>query len=143
MKKLNKGYTFRNSKTNTVAPIDRVPSNVPLNKIDDTRSPFRIVFAIIMVLIIVVSLLRLTGGIGSGNALTFTGFLDYLSTLDFNSVDFNILKLTLDGGWGAFDFIRVFINFTLSFWNFCVTICQVLINVAVFVFNIGKWIFVA
>lgn len=144
MKDLKKGYTFRNSKTNIVSHIDRLPTKSINSSSASLTSfnPLKFVLGFILLSILFVALFRMTGNIGSGQPLTFTGFLEYLSSLDFGSVNLSIANVSLTDDWGIFNGFRNFINLLLGAFNFMLTITSALVNVVIFLFNIFKFIFI-
>lgn len=142
MKDLNKGYSFRNSKTNIVAHIDRVPTKSTVNTELSSFNPLKFVLGFILLAILFIAIFRLTGNIGSGTPLTFTGLLEYLSTLNFDTVNLNISNVSLVDDWGLFNPLRNFINLILGGFNFALSITSALINVVIFLFNIFRFIFI-
>lgn len=114
------------------------------NHIDNTEfaNPLKFVLAFLALIILFITLFRITGNIGDGTPLTFTSFLDYLSTLDFGQVNLNLANISIVTDWGILNFLREFINFLLAGANFALTITSALINIVIFLFNIANFIFI-
>lgn len=114
------------------------------NHVDNTEvaNPLKFVLGFILILILFISFLRMSGNIGDGTPLTFAGFLEYLSNLQFGQVDWNLANISIVQDWGIFNPLRELINLMLGGFNFVLTIVSVLINVVVFLFNIAKFIFI-
>lgn len=114
------------------------------NHVDNTEvtNPLKFVLGFVVLILLFLTLFRMTGNIGDGTPLTFSSFLEYLSTLDFGQVNFNLANISIVTDWGIFNFLREFINFLLGGVNFALTITSALINIVVFLFNIAKFIFI-
>ena len=78
---------------------------------------------------------------GVNQGITFTGFLNYLSSspsLDFVSMsDFSIA-----GDWGLVDFLRIFLNVISVLFTIVVWFCQIVINLFEWLFWLIRFFFV-
>ena len=146
-KSSNIGAVYRSTNIRDLKKSDVVRVNKEYHSkkvVENTEiaNPLRFVLGFIALILLFITLFRLTGNIGNGEPLTFTGFLDYLSGLDFGQVNWNLANVSITDDWGILNPLRTVINFMLGGFNFVLTIISALINVVVFLFNIAKFIFV-
>lgn len=54
---------------------------------------------------------------GKLDTISFSGLLEYLSTVPDISTTFNLVNISIGGDWGMFDFLRDFFNFFCNCFN--------------------------
>lgn len=94
---------------------------------------------IVFSLILLVCLFRaLTNSTGT---LTFTGFLERLSSFSAPFPDLRILDNTIKNSWGIFDGLRDFINIFIQLFDFTLFLAKSMTNIASYVFDMIKFFF--
>lgn len=73
--------------------------------------------------------------------LTFGGFLSTVTDAPAISVNTSLINFTITGSWGAFDFLRIFINTFISILNFIYFLVTLLINLVLSLIWVVGYIF--
>ena len=68
----------------------------------------------------------------NSSALTFTSFLDYLNNVSSSTIDLKFVIELIKDDWGFFNFLRNFINLSVSVINFAIYLVGGLINLVQF-----------
>jgi len=121
----------------------KVPKNNGSKMLDNgtqtsTRSMVSVVLGIFLIILLVVAML---GSLrGTGQTITFTGFLEYLSqspSLNF----FDISSFKIVGDWGLFDFLRNFFNLFTTMIGVSIWIFQLFWNLIAWLLYFFRFLF--
>lgn len=99
----------------------------------------RIFFIITLVILFISILWRVRGG---QTNLTFTGFLDWLSNLNYVDIDLSFVNMRIGGDWGWFDFMRNFLNIFASVFGVICWLFGNLLNVCLYVLDFLRFLFI-
>lgn len=78
---------------------------------------------------------------GSANNLNFSSFLNFLSNLNSVEVDLSFPDFGIGGSWGAFDFLRNFINLFSRILGVVVWLGKNIVNLLNYVIAIVNFLF--
>ena len=94
---------------------------------------FGSIFAIILVLLIIVSLAQFLRTGTAGN-MGFSGFINFLSNAPSFDINWSIIDLTIYSDWGIFEFLRIFINWFTAIFEVLVFIFGMLVETIEYLF---------
>ena len=80
--------------------------------------------------------------IGSSN-VSFSSFLNFLSSIDIFQITINISDFTIPGNWGIIDGLRLFLNVFAQAIGVVVYLCANLINLIIYCAQFIRFLFVA
>lgn len=98
------------------------------------------IFGYLLLFLLVVVLIRTLAGVGNGS-ITFTSFLQWLSTFEPITINWSIGLIDLGQDWGIFNFLMPIFNGIIGLLNFGITLTSMLLSAISFIFGIVKWIF--
>ena len=106
-----------------------------MNDDSSYSSMFIAIFSSILLVLVMLSVIK------NGDTMTFTSFLDFLSsnssTFDFvNYVDYSIV-----GDWGLFNFLRDFFNLFIQVLNLAIYLTKIFIALIKFFLVLLAWVF--
>lgn len=86
------------------------------------------IFVTIFVLLFVIAFARILFG---GAPLSFTNFLQRLTSVPDVTVSMSVFNFSIVGSWGFFDFLRVFLNSIIGIANFAVYFSSLILNLLI------------
>lgn len=97
--------------------------------VSESVSPGRSnIFLTIFILLFVIAFARILFG---GTPLSFTNFLQRLTSVPDVTLPMSVLNFSIAGSWGFFDFLRVFVNSIIGVANFAVYFSSLILNLIV------------
>lgn len=92
----------------------------------------------IMILLLFIALIRNAQG---WQHLTFSGFLEYLTTSPTIIPSFSITDFAIVSDWGLFNGLKDFLNIFTQLFGIIVWVCSSIINVLLYLFYFLRFIF--
>ena len=85
----------------------------------------RFILFFVIALLVLFSLYRIAS---NSSTLTFTSFLDYLNNVSASTIDLKFVIELIKEDWGFFNFLKNFINLSISVINFAIYLVGGFIN---------------
>ena len=83
---------------------------------------------IILTIFLVIFIIAVARSLLGSAPMTFKGFLTSITDVPSIDISTQVIDWSIVGSWGAFDFLRIFINSFVMILNFSIFIIQMLIN---------------
>ena len=83
---------------------------------------------IILTIFLVIFIIAVARSLLGSAPMTFKGFLTSITEVPSIDISTQVIDFAIGGSWGAFDFLRVFINSFVMILNFSIFIIEMLIN---------------
>lgn len=103
---------------------------------------FSIIFRVIFIIFCAILISNIIKTLFSGNTVSFTSFLNYITSVPQISTNFSMDTIYISTDWGALDFIRIFLNTVMMPLNLLVFISKNLWNCLLYIIYFVKFLMV-
>ncbi len=99
-------------------------------------------FAVISLILLALFIFGFSRKLSGGDVVSFSSFLNWLGSVDSFSINVSISDFMIYSSWGAFNFLRDFLNIFAGMFGVIVYLCSNLINLIIFAGQFLRFLFV-
>lgn len=103
---------------------------------------FSIIFRVIFIIFCAILISNIIKTLFSSNTVTFTSFLNYITSVPQISTNFSMETIYISTDWGVFDFVRIFLNTIMMPINLSVFISRNLWNCLLYIIYFVRFLMI-